>query len=271
MNARADLHVHSKHSNRPTEWFLRGLQAPESFTEPLEIYRVAKRRGMRFVTISDHDTVDGSLAIAHLPDTFLSSEVTVSFPEDGCDIHCLVIGVTEAQHEEIQRRRHDVYAFRRYLLDEDVLYSVAHPLYRVNDRLTLDHLEELLVLFQRFEARNGIHHRRSNALVERLFGALTPDLIDRFADRHDLEPVGVQPWHKHFTGGSDDHGGFYVATTFTETPAANTVGELLDHLRAGSSVPGGGSGSSRKLARSLYAISDDYCRHRFEDDDPDPF
>ena len=55
MTARCDLHVHSKHSNRPSEWILRRLGSPESFMEPAEVYRRCKRRGMRFVTISDHD------------------------------------------------------------------------------------------------------------------------------------------------------------------------------------------------------------------------
>lgn len=85
--AKADLHVHSKHSNRPSEWLLRQLRAPESFTEPREIYRRCRERGMDFVTISDHDTIDGGLEILHLPGTFLSCEVTVEFPEDGCEIH----------------------------------------------------------------------------------------------------------------------------------------------------------------------------------------
>ena len=37
---------------------------------------------------------------------------------------------------------------------------VAHPLYRINGRLTIDHLEKLLLLFPRFEAINGARDRR---------------------------------------------------------------------------------------------------------------
>lgn len=102
MTARCDLHVHSKHSNRPPEWILRQLGSPESFMEPLEVYRRCKRRGMRFVTLSDHDAIGGALEIAHLPDTFVSCEVTAEFPEDGCQIHCLVWGIDEARHRTIQ-------------------------------------------------------------------------------------------------------------------------------------------------------------------------
>lgn len=263
MTARADLHVHSKHSSKPSEWILRQFRAPESYTEPHEIYRLCRERGMDFVTISDHDSVDGALEIAHLPGTFLSSEVTVEFPEDGCEIHCLVTGVTERQHQEIQRLRRDVYEFRDYLREQDILHSVAHPLFRVNDRLTLAQVEKLLVLFNRFEALNGIHDRRANGLVRRIFGSLSPDVVASLAERHRLQPAGPTPWVKTFTGGSDDHGGFYIGTTWTRTPAAGTVEEYLGHLRAGRHEPGGDTGSSLRLVQSLYGITWEYYRRQF--------
>ena len=153
--SKADLHVHSKFSNRPTEWVLRKAQAPESFTEPKEIYRLCRERGMDFVTISDHDSVSGALEIAHLPGVFLSSEVTVAFPEDGCHVHCLVSGITEAQHRDIQSLAGNIYELREYLVAEEVVHSIAHPLVRVNGRLSLAHFEKLLVLFNRFEGLNG--------------------------------------------------------------------------------------------------------------------
>ncbi|HEV7670618.1 MAG TPA: glycosyltransferase [Thermoanaerobaculia bacterium] len=154
--ARVDLHVHSKHSNRPTEWLLRRVAAAESYTEPLEIYRKARARGMDFVTITDHDTIDGALEIAHLPGTFLSCEVTTAFPDDGCQIHLLTLGITEGQFREIDRLRGNLYELRDYLRGEGVLCSVAHPLFRVNERLTVAHVEKLLVLFDRFEGASGV-------------------------------------------------------------------------------------------------------------------
>ena len=100
--SKADLHVHSKHSDRPSEWFLRRIGAPESFVEPAEIYRRARQRGMDFVTISDHNCIRGALEIADLPGTFISNEVTTYFPEDGCKIHVLVFGIDEEQFRAIQ-------------------------------------------------------------------------------------------------------------------------------------------------------------------------
>lgn len=263
MTARTDLHVHSKHSNRPSEWILRKFGAPESFTEPREIYRICRERGMRFVTISDHDAISGALEIAHLPGTFLSSEVTVEFPEDGCEIHCLVTGITEAQHEDIQRLRKNVYELRDYFREHGVLHSVCHPFYRVNDRLTLSHLEKLIVLFNRFEGLNGIHDRRGNELTRRLLSSLTPEVVADLAERHRLTPYDEIPWVKIFTGGSDDHGGFYIATTFTETPEAVTVEEYLAHLRAGRQRPGGETGSTMRLVQSLYTLTWEYYRRQF--------
>jgi hypothetical protein len=44
-----DIHVHSKYSERPSQWILKKIGCPESFTEPLQIYRIAKERGMTHV------------------------------------------------------------------------------------------------------------------------------------------------------------------------------------------------------------------------------
>src|SRR5687767_1174540 len=112
ITAKTDLHVHSKYSNQPTEWLLRKVGAPESFTEPKEIYRRCRERGMRFVTISDHDSIAGALEIQHLPGTFLSCEVTVEFPEDGCEVHVLVAGIGEQQHRDLQEIRRNIYEVR---------------------------------------------------------------------------------------------------------------------------------------------------------------
>ncbi|HET9228411.1 MAG TPA: PHP domain-containing protein [Thermoanaerobaculia bacterium] len=260
MISRADLHVHSKFSNQPTEWILRTFRAPESFTEPLDIYRTCRERGMDFVTISDHDTIDGALEIAHLPGAFVSCEVTATFPEDRCEVHVLVFGISEGQHREIQELRGNLYELRDYLRDHDVACSVAHPLFRVNGRLTLDHFEKLLVLFNRFETLNGMHDRRLNGMARKILTGLSPELIDLLAGRHGIEPWGPTPWVKGFTGGTDDHAGLYMATTWTATRRADGVGAFLGQLRAGRCDAGGATGSAARLARSLQSLAGEYFR-----------
>ncbi|MCC5827933.1 MAG: glycosyltransferase [Phycisphaeraceae bacterium] len=260
MQSRVDLHVHSKYSDRPSEWVLRRIGSPESFTEPMDIYRKCLERGMDFVTISDHNRLDGALSIAHLPNTFLSVELTTYFPENGAKLHVLAFGVTEAQFTHLQKARQSIYDLRRYIVENDIIASVAHPLFRPNDKLTPDEIEKTLVLFNRFEGINGTRDPRASEMVNTIFRALTPEMIERMADRHGIEPVGPTPWIKTFTGGSDDHGGIYVASAYTQTPEASNVEQYLEHLRAGRHEMGGESGSSVMLAHSFYHIAYSYYR-----------
>ena len=261
--SKADLHVHSKHSDRPSEWFLRRIGAPECFVEADALYQKMRDRGMDFVTITDHNCIRGALEIAHLPGTFLSSEVTTYFPENGCKIHCLVAGITEAQFQVIQQVRENIYDLQKYLLEEDVIHSIAHPLYRVNSRLTIEQVEKLLLMFKRFELINGTRDRHSSELFNVICEHLSPGMIEEMADRHGIEPCGPLPWKKWLTGGSDDHSGAYSAAAYTITPFAEDTEEFLAHLRRGDHEPGGSSGGSLVLGHSLYHIAYGYYKSRF--------
>src|SRR3954465_2019496 len=90
MNVRAtsrvDLHCHSTASELSKLGVQRALGLAECATPPEEVYELAKRRGMDFVTITDHDTIAGALEIAERPDVFVSEELTCWFrgqPEGG--------------------------------------------------------------------------------------------------------------------------------------------------------------------------------------------
>ena len=237
--SKCDLHVHSKYSDRPSEWFLRRMGTPESFVEPQEVYRNARQKGMDFVTISDHNCIRGALEIAHLPGTFISNEVTTYFPENGSKVHILVTGINEEQFRMIQELRADIYRLQEYLMGEDIVCSVAHVLFRVNGRLTIDQFERLLLLFPRFELINGSRDRRAADLLGAILGNLTPEMIAEMADRQGIEPYGPQPWKKVLTAGSDDHSGTYTASAFTRTPLASGVDEYLAFLRRGEHEAGG--------------------------------
>ena len=94
--SRADLHVHSSASAISRLGVQRSLMIPECATDPLEVYELAKARGMDFVTITDHDTIDGALSLAHLPDTFISEELTAGFRGEPQAVHVLCYGITPA-------------------------------------------------------------------------------------------------------------------------------------------------------------------------------
>ena len=106
---RADLHVHSKYSNKPDLWALVKLNCSESYTSPESLYKSARENGMDYVTITDHNTIDGALEIAHLPGTFIGSEITTYFPEDGCSVHVVVLDITERIFKDILHLQKNIY------------------------------------------------------------------------------------------------------------------------------------------------------------------
>ena len=256
--SRSDLHVHSRFSDRPSEWLLRRIGSAECYTKPQEVYDRAKAAGMDFITISDHNCIEGALEIAHHPDTFISCEVTTYFPDDNAKFHLLVTGISEAQFVEIDRLRVDICELRDYLVTEDIVHSLAHPLFRVNSKVSVEHIEKVILLFKRFEGINGTRDPRAADLVRAVFRNLNEKMIHEMADKHGIAPAGPEPWKKHFTGGSDDHGGLYIASAYTETPRVQTVDDYLDKLRQYEHDMGGSSGSSLALSHSFYQIARQY-------------
>src|ERR1700733_15070418 len=99
--SRCDLHIHSKFSDRSEDWLFRRFDFPDSYSDPQELYNRAKAAGMDFVTISDHDTIEGCLKLSRFRDTFISEQVTTYFPQDPCKINLLAWDLSEGQHAEI--------------------------------------------------------------------------------------------------------------------------------------------------------------------------
>lgn len=257
-----DLHVHSRFSKRPSQWILQKIGCPESFTEPLQVYRIARQRGMSMVTITDHNTIDGAMEIAHLPDVFISEEVTAYFPEDGCKLHLLALDITEDHHREIGRLRRNVYELSAYLNQAGICHVAAHPVYAVNDRLSLAHFERMLLLFRNFEL-NGARNDRQNRDLRAVLASLSPADIDHLADRHGIPPVGNTPWRKNLVGGSDDHSGLNIARTHTRVPGAVTVRDLMEGIREGRAEVAGHASTPRTMAHNLYGIAYQYYRNKF--------
>src|ERR1700674_1380073 len=183
-----DLHIHSRFSARSEEWLFRRFDFPDSYTDPRDLYRLLRERGMDFVTITDHDTIDGNLEIATLDHTFISEEVTTYFPHDPCKLHLLVWGISEAQHSEIAALRENIYELQSYLQKATISHSVAHPLYSINGKLEASHLERLILLFKHFEGINGLRDALLSELARELFSTLTPQKIQEMGDPHDLPP-----------------------------------------------------------------------------------
>ncbi len=113
QSSRADLHCHSTASTLAKLGIQRSVGLPECATPPEEVYELAKRRGMDFVTITDHDTIDGALEIADRPDVFVSEELTTWFPLEPQAVHVLCWGITPDDHEYLQATRATSRSLRR--------------------------------------------------------------------------------------------------------------------------------------------------------------
>ena len=93
-----DLHLHSRYSERSEEWLFRRFDFPDSCSEPGSLHAQLLAAGMDYVTITDHDTIEGCLEIADLPQTFISEQITTYFPQDPCKIQILAWGISESEH-----------------------------------------------------------------------------------------------------------------------------------------------------------------------------
>lgn len=263
--SKCDLHIHSRHSARSEEWLFRRFDFPDSFSDPMELHRLLLERGMDYVTITDHDAIDGCLEILDLPNTFISEQVTTYFPQDPCKIQLLVWGISEAQHADIVILRENIVALQRYLQSHQIAHAVAHPLYSINGKLDVSHLERLILLFKHFEGLNGLRDALLSDLTQTLLGTLTPDKIDILAKRHNLAPTHAEPWRKIFTGGSDDHGGMFMASAYTETPAADSAQSFLAHVRAGECSAQGTGGTPLALSHGFYNTLSCFIQDRFHE------
>jgi glycosyltransferase involved in cell wall biosynthesis len=220
---------------------------------------------MDFVTITVHDSIDGCLEIAHLPRTFISEQVTTYFPHDACKLHILVWGISEQQHRDIERVRENIFDLQRYLQRAQIAHAVAHPLYSVNGKLEAVHLEQLILLFKHFEGINGLRDALLSDLAQTLFEQLTPEKIDVLANRHGVAPTHTEPWRKILVAGSDDHGGQFAASAFTETPTARSAEQFLKSIRNGDCRPCGQSGTPLILSHGFYNTVACFIQDRFHE------
>jgi glycosyltransferase involved in cell wall biosynthesis/predicted metal-dependent phosphoesterase TrpH len=233
MTSRVDMHCHSSASQLSKLGVQRSLGLPECATPPREVYELAKRRGMDFVTITDHDTIDGCLELVDRPDCFVSEELTARFNGESQAVHILCYGISPDDHEWLQAHAADVEACVEYLHENGIACALAHPFFDVAAPLTPRHRRRLAELFGVWEIRNGSRAPELNmpaALYIETRGG-----------------TGI--------GGSDDHAGVDIGRTFTEVPAAATPEEFLSHLHAGEATAGGEQGSPAKLAHAAIALA----------------
>ncbi len=230
---RADMHCHSTASQVAKLGIQRSVGLPECATPPEEVYELAKRRGMDFVTITDHDTIDGCLELA---------DRARRLHLRGADrlVRRRAAGGARAllrDHPGGPRvpagPRPDLETCAEYLHERGITCALAHPFFAVAAPLTARHRRRLAELFPVWETRNGSRARELNM----------PAAV--YIETHGGTGIG----------GSDDHAGVDIGRTFTETPPASSPEEFLRHVREGRADSRGDQGSAAKWAHSALALA----------------
>lgn len=235
---KADLHCHSRFS---VFKYFRRANTRDCYNAPEDVYRIAKQRGMSFVTLSDHDTIDGALYLLNknpdMTDFFISEEVETYFPETGQRIHVGVYGLNEEHHREIQRFRKDIRELVPFLKSQRLVFGVNHLFqnYRMKN-VAVQYVREMIEMFDIFEVLNGAMASFHNKMVLQL-----------------VNTVREHGRHIAMVGGSDAHTLKHVAKVYTvskgETPA-----EFIESLRAGDCFAWGEEMRFRDLVSDIYLL-----------------
>jgi glycosyltransferase involved in cell wall biosynthesis/predicted metal-dependent phosphoesterase TrpH len=231
--SKADLHCHSTASQLSKLGVQCALGLPECATPPEDVLELAERRGMDFVTITDHDTIDGVLSIQDDPRVFVSEELTAQFRGEPQAVHVLCWGITPDDHARLQERADDVERVAEYLHDHQIACALAHPFFAVAAPLAPRHRRRLARLFPVWETRNG----------------------SRAAELNQPAQVYIETHGGTGVAGSDDHAGVDIGRTWTQTPYAATPDQFLDHLRGGRASAHGEQGSAAKWAHAALGLA----------------
>ena len=211
---RADLHCHSSASALARLEVQRAVALPECATAPREVYELAKRRRMDFVTITDHDTIAGALEIADDPDVFVSEELTSWFPEEPQAVHVLCCGITPDDHEWLQA----IGATSRPVAD--YLHGTRSP--------------------ARSPTRSSPSPPRCRQVTAACSHNSFPSGRRATARGPELNAPAALYIETHGgigVGGSDDHAGIDIGRTFTEARRGRAPGRVPEASQGGTCHP----------------------------------
>jgi predicted metal-dependent phosphoesterase TrpH len=210
----------------------------ESYSSPECVYRRGKANGMDLVAITDHDSIEGVLQLAHYSDVIIGCEVTAMFPADGVRVHLGVLGITEEQHGEIQKLRHDITELMPYLRAQKIFATLNHVASQVAGRITASHIAAILPWVDGVETLNGA----------------------RLASQNRTATAIAEAYGKIPTAGSDSHTLSRIGQTYIVADDATNREEFLDCLRSGSVRVEGGHGGYLTLASDIVRLTSCFYR-----------
>ena len=260
--SKCDLHLHSRYSDRPSEWVLRKAGIPDSLSRPRKLYEFLRSQGHDFVTLTDHNTLGGAGELRGCEGFFPGVEITTYFPEDRCKVHLLAWNLDEDQFAEVEKIRGNIVELSRFLRQEKIVHAVAHPLLNLDGKLTPGHFEKLILLFRLFEAVNGLRAPLSQEIACACLQSLTPEKIRGLVSRHGIEPQDPEPWKKSLMGGSNDHCGLYAGRVWTEVQGAGNVETFLRSVDDGKGSVHGEGGDPIRHVNGLFHVAFDFLREK---------
>lgn len=260
--SKADLHLHSRYSDRPSEWILRKLGIPDSLSNPRKLYEGLRAAGHDFVTMTDHNTLGAAKELKGLEGFIPGIEITTYFPEDRCKVHLLAWNLGEREVEVIEKLRANIFELASFLRQEGIVHAVAHPLLHLDGKMKPEHFEKLILLFQLFEKTNGLRSPFGQEVAYACCSSLTEKKIRELSEKHGFEPLGATPWKKSWMGGSNDHCGLYAGRVWTEVAGARDAESFLRGVEAGRAVVHGEGGDPARLVNGLFHVIFDYLREK---------
>jgi hypothetical protein len=255
---RCDMHVHSRFSGYDRtreEGPIRYLENPipaaagvkECYNYIYQIYNIAKSRGMDFVTVSDHDSIEGPLILVenHPDDCFVTCEYTVHGGKSkdgrnvGVHIHTpgleyplnsdvkLDANQMRELHAELKKLRGRGFKeFDRQCEQMNVRRSLNHPATNFNDApISAELFEEWCSTFKYLEINNDA--RLENTVVK-IMAEKHGNILYAGTDAHMYNRIGMcytesigdvsspQEFMRAFDEGNIGIGSFSNADTFNE-------------------------------------------------------
>ena len=252
---RADLHVHTCHSN--VSGNMRFLGSRDCYSKPADVYRVAKAQGMDLVAFTDHDSIGGALELLDarpdLDDVIVGEEVSCLLPDGDVVVHLAVYGMTEALHHDLQPLRRNVFDVIARLREADVGFALNHLLHFYRGQIPIERYLRLLDEVPALEVRNGTMLAAHNALVEQIARGSV------FGVQGSGFPFSVpgsgsgSGFSFGMVAGSDAHTLRRIGRTWTTAPGRSRE-EFLANVRSGHGLPGGEHGTTATVAGDAYGV-----------------
>jgi len=221
---KADCHLHTKYSqevaiSHPLSYL---VGAKESYLEPEKVYQIAKKKGMDYVVITDHDSIEGALILNDkYSDVIVGEELEVKASDEGHLVHLLVYDINEQQHNDLtDLKKIGLKETGKYLRKNGLAHSLAHLSYKASKKdIDVKLIDEWMKHVSCVEIVNGG----------------VPGVHNRFAK------VVAFLYGKNVSGGSDAHVDSGIGTVYTVSEKAKTKKEFLADFKVGNVIVEGGS------------------------------